>query len=196
MSRTIWNLYCTSKAFHTFPAHFSIRCASSFSIKKSPAGMSASNFPCPHLPPYLCLLCSLTFLSSVLGTKTSLPLSPKGMFILPRSHLLPSSHGPFPWVKQLLLKQTRRERSVGKASNWKLWTHKWKPFGWTIDDLPWILAGSALRSLCEVERQQSRGRVSGKLDVGTLTRGPRGLWDAGGCLGDASGKLRLGDSQG
>ena len=132
---TIWNLYCMSKAFYTFPAHFCIHCASSFSIKKSPTGMRAFNFPSPHLQPYLYLLCRLTFLASILGTKMFLLLSPTGMLTPPCSHLLPSSHGPFPWAKQLLLKQTLPEQSVGKTSNWKLW----KPFGWTIADLLLII---------------------------------------------------------
>lgn len=79
--------------------------------------MNPFNFPFPDLQSYLYLLWSITFLLPILETKMFLLLSPRGIFICPHSHLLPSSQGPYPLVKQLLLKQTCPVHIVCKTLN-------------------------------------------------------------------------------
>lgn len=74
--------------------------------KRSPTGKNIFNFPFLHLKSYLYVLYNLILLLLILKAKMFLLLSPKEKFISLCYHLLPSSHGPFPLVKHLLLKQT------------------------------------------------------------------------------------------
>lgn len=80
---------------------------------------------------YSQLLYSLSFLFPVLEAKMLLLLPPKGGFMSLCSCLLPSSNG----VQQFLVKQTFPVCIMYKTLNSRLWIQRWRPLGWTTDEL-------------------------------------------------------------